>query len=308
VVVDFFLSETAERADVVLPGSVWCEDEGTTTNLEGRVVKINKAADPPGEARRDWEVMSDLAARLGRGAYFQYKEPREIFDELRRATKGAVADYSGITWEKIDANDGVFWPCPSDDHPGSPRLFTERFNHPDGRARMVAVPYAPPAEEPGGDYPFRLTTGRVVYHYLSGTQTRRLPFLNDQAPEPWVELHPAAAERLGVANGERVRVRTRRSAMELKALVTPTIRPDTLFIPFHYGHAQSVNQLTSSASDPTVKIPEFKACAAAVERAGTPQGPRADPVRNFDAKGTPEMFPYASGEGQSEDEQESKTY
>ncbi|HET7755048.1 MAG TPA: nitrate reductase [Anaeromyxobacteraceae bacterium] len=308
VVVDFFLSETAERADVVLPGTVWCEDEGTTTNLEGRVIKINQAAEPPGEARRDWEILCDLAARLGRGEWFAFRSARDIFDELRRATAGGIADYAGITWEKIDAQDGVFWPCPSENHPGSPRLFTERFNHPDGRARLVAVPYLPPAEEPGGDYPFRLTTGRVVYHYLSGTQTRRLAFLNDQAPEPWVELHPAAAERLGIASGERVRVRTRRSSMEVKALVTPTIRPDTLFVPFHYGNKQAVNQLTNSASDPGVKIPEFKTCAATIERLGTTEAPAAEPVRNFDARGTPEMFPYSTGEGRSPDEDESKTY
>lgn len=309
VVVDFFMSETAERADVVLPGTVWCEDEGTTTNLEGRVVKINQAAEPPGEARRDWEILSDLAARLGRGKFFPYRSAREIFDELRRATAGAVADYAGITWEKIDAQDGVFWPCPAEDHPGSPRLFTERFNHPDGRARMVAIPYAPPAEEPGGAFPFRLTTGRVVYHYLSGNQTRRIGFLNDQAPEPWVELHPRAAEPLGIRSGDPVRVRTRRGAIELKALVTPTIRPDTLFIPFHYGHRQAVNQVTSSASDPAVKIPEFKVCAAAVERADAPVAVAAveGPRENFDPAGTPEMFPYRTGAGDSPDERESKT-
>jgi assimilatory nitrate reductase catalytic subunit len=308
VVVDFFMSETAERADVVLPGTVWCEDEGTTTNLEGRVVKINRASEPPGEARRDWEILVDLAARLGRGAFFPYRTPRDIFDEIRRVTAGAVADYSGITWEKIDAQDGVFWPCPSEEHPGSPRLFTERFAHPDGRARMAATPYQPPAEEPGGDYPFRLTTGRVVYHYLSGSQTRRIAFLNEQAPEPWVEVHPAAAERLGIASGERVRVRTRRGALELKALVTPTIRPDTLFVPFHYGHAQAVNQVTSSASDPGVKIPEFKACAAALERAEAPREGRAAPRENYDARTAPAMFPYASGERGSEEEEERKTY
>jgi assimilatory nitrate reductase catalytic subunit len=307
VVIDFFLSETAERADVVLPGTVWCEDEGTTTNLEGRVIKINRAVAPPGEARGDWQILCDLAARLGRGRYFPFKTVRAIWDELRRATAGAVADYAGITWEKIDAQDGVFWPCPSEDHPGSPRLFVERFNHPDGRARMVAVHHAPPAEEPGGDYPFRLTTGRVVYHYLSGSQTRRLPFLNDQAPEPWVEVHPAAAGRLGIESGERVRVRTRRAAMEVKALVTPTIRPDTLFVPFHYGRKQAVNQLTNSASDPGVKIPEFKVCAAALERLATEPAALAPPRENFDAQRTPEMFPYASGEGRSSDEEESKT-
>ena len=190
VVIDFFLSETAAVADVVLPGSVWCEDEGTTTNLEGRVVKINQAVDPPGEARRDVAIVCELARRLGRGDRFAYRATREIWDELRLASKGGVADYSGITWEKIDAQGGVFWPCPSEDHPGTPRLFTERFAHPDGRARMIAVEYTPPAEEPSHPFPFRLTTGRVVYHYLSGAQTRRLGFLNSQAPEPWVEPAP----------------------------------------------------------------------------------------------------------------------
>ena len=204
VVIDFFLSETAELADVVLPGSVWCEDEGTTTNLEGRVVKINQAAEPPGEARRDWEIVCRAGpAARARPVLPVPLDAREIWDELRVASKGGVADYYGITWEKIDAQDGVFWPCPTEDHPGTPRLFTERFGHPDGRATHVRRSrYAPPAEEPSGDYPFRLTTGRVVYHYLSGNQTRRLGFLNSQAPEPWVEIHPQAAARLGIATDE----------------------------------------------------------------------------------------------------------
>ncbi len=295
VVVDFFLSETAERADVVLPGTVWCEDEGTTTNLEGRVVKINKAAEPPGEARSDWEILRALADRLGRGERMRFTTPRELFDEMREATRGGVADYHGITWEKIDAQQGVFWPCPTLDHPGTPRLFTERFAHPDGRARMTALRYRPPAEEPSDAYPFRLTSGRVVYHYLSGTQTRRLGFLNSQAPAPWVEIHPQAAARLGVANGERVRVRTVRSAMDLMALVVPTIRPDTLFIPFHYGHEDAVNQLTSPAVEPTVKIPEYKVCAATVEKLGAPAPPGAPRV-NMTPDSDPGMFPYAVGE------------
>jgi assimilatory nitrate reductase catalytic subunit len=309
VVIDFFMSETAELADVVLPGSVWCEDEGTTTNLEGRVIKINRAADPPGHARRDWEIITDLAARLGRGKFFPYRSSREIWDELRLASKGGVSDYYGITWEKIDEQEGVFWPCPTLDHPGTPRLFTERFAHPDGKARFFPIEYTPAAEEPGGDFPFRLTTGRVVYQYLSGNQTRRLGFLNSQAPEPWVEIHPLAAERLGIAQGQRVRVRTPRGEMELKALVAPTIRPDTLFIPFHYGHAQAVNQLTNPAVDPTVKIPEYKVCAAAVERLDaewdlTGEGPRV----NLTPANAPKMFPYARGERQSPAEQEDKQF
>lgn len=309
VVIDFFMSETAELADVVLPGSVWCEDEGTTTNLEGRVIKINRAAEPPGEARRDVDIIIELARRLGRGQYFPYRSTREIWDELRLASKGGIADYFGITWEKIDAQGGVFWPCPSEEHPGTPRLYTERFAHPDGRARFVAVEYTPPAEEPGPEFPFRLTSGRVVYHYLSGNQTRRLGFLNSQAPEPWVEIHPQAAARLGIQNGERVRVRTRRGAMELKALVVPTIRPDTLFIPFHYGHREAVNQLTTAATDPTVKIPEYKVCAATVERLDQPPQPTVDGVtENFTPERAPAMFPYVIGETKAPNQPGARTH
>jgi assimilatory nitrate reductase catalytic subunit len=309
IVIDFFMSETAALADVVLPGSVWCEDEGTTTNLEGRVIKINQAADPPGEARRDVWIISELARRLGRGEFFPYRSTREIFEELRLASKGGLADYYGITYEKIDAQDGVFWPCPSEDHPGSPRLFTERFAHPDGRARFLPITYRPPAEEPSADYPFRLTTGRVIYHYLSGNQTRRLGFLSSQAPDPWVELHPLAAARLGIANDDIVRVRTARGSMELKALVAPTIRPDTLFIPFHYGNKQAVNLLTNPAVDPTVKIPEYKVCAAAIERLDVALAATvAAPHRNFTPATAPKMFPYAAGEEQAPAEEEGKRY
>jgi len=310
IVVDFFLSETAELADVVLPGTVWCEDEGTTTNLEGRVIKINRAADPPGESREDWRIVTELAQRLGRGQFFPYQSAREIWDELRNASRGGKSDYYGITWEKIDEQGGVFWPCPSLDHPGSPRLFTERFGHPDGKAKMFPIPYRPPAEEPGKDYPFRLTTGRVVYHSLTGNQTRRLGFLNSQAPEPWVEIHPQAAARLGIVNDEVVRVRTPRHSMELKALVVPTIRPDTLFIPYHYGHEHSVNQLTNPAVEPNVKIPEYKACAATVEKLSAPAAPSGpgDVTINFTPENAPKMFPYEVGETKEQPEKESKTF
>jgi assimilatory nitrate reductase catalytic subunit len=309
VVIDFFMSETAELADVVLPGAVWCEDEGTTTNLEGRVIKINQAVPPPAEARRDWEIMCDLARRLGRGDYFPYQTPRDIWEELRVASKGGVADYFGITWEKIDREGGVFWPCPTLDHPGTPRLFTERFHHTDGRARMFPTPYRPPAEEPDAAFPFRLTTGRVVYHYLTGNQTRRLGFLNAQAPEPWVEIHPQAAARIGIADGEMVRVRTPRAAMEVKALVVPTIRPDTIFIPYHYGREHAVNQTTNAAVDPTVKIPEYKVCAAAVEKLDAP--PPAAPERaleNFTPENAPAMFPYVVGPVEKETAREARAY
>ena len=296
VVMDFFMSETAELADVLLPSAVWCEDEGTTTNLEGRVVKINKATEPPGQARRDWEIICDLARRLGREKFFSYRSVYDIWDELRVASKGGVADYYGITWEKIDAQGGVFWPCPDLDHPGTPRLFSERFAHRDGRARFFPIVYEPPAEEPGGDFPFRLTTGRVVYHYLSGNQTRRLGFLNSQAPEPWVEIHPRVAEQRGIQNDDRVRVRTPRGSMVLRALVTESIRPDTLFIPFHYGHEQAVNQLTNPAVEPSVKIPEYKVCAATVERVDAARSGGEPPRENHTPETAPAMFPYTAGE------------
>ncbi|HZU70630.1 MAG TPA: molybdopterin oxidoreductase family protein [Ktedonobacteraceae bacterium] len=310
IVVDFFLSETAELADVILPGSVWCEDEGTTTNLEGRVIKINQAAEPAGESLQDWKIVTELAKRLGRGKFFPFESARDIWNEYRVASKGGVSDYYGITWEKIDEQGGVFWPCPSLDHPGTPRLFTERFGHPDGKARMFPIPYAPPAEEPGENYPFRLTTGRVVYHYLSGNQTRRLGFLNDQAPEPWVEIHPQAAAKLGIVNDEIVRVRTPRFAMEVKALVVPTIRPDTLFIPYHYGHERSVNQLTNPAVEPNVKIPEYKACAATVEKLNAPAvSPGTDGViENFTPENAPKMFPYTVGETKDQPAKDAKTF
>ena len=310
IVVDFFLSETAELADVVLPGTVWCEDEGTTTNLEGRVIKINRAADPPGEARPDWEIICELAKRLGQGKFFAYQSVLDIWNEYRLASKGGVSDYYGITWEKIDEQGGVFWPCPSEDHPGTPRLFTERFGHPDGRAKMFPIPYRPPAEEPGEGYPFRLTTGRVVYHYLTGNQTRRLGFLNSQAPEPWVEIHPQAAARLGIVTDEIVRVRTPRNSMELKALVVPTIRPDTLFIPYHYGHEHAVNQLTNPAVEPNVKIPEYKACAATVEKLAAPMHPAGSNgfVTNFTPENAPKMFPYTVGETKAPSEKDAKAF
>lgn len=297
VVIDFFMSETAERADVVLPGAVWCEDEGTTTNLEGRVIKINRAVPPPFESRTDWQIFTELARRLGRGQYFPYQSAHDIWEELRVASHGGIADYYGMSWERIEEEQGMFWPCPAPDHPGTPRLFAERFYHADGKAHMFPIPYQAPAEEPGGDYPLRLTSGRVVYHYLSGTQTRRLGFLNAQAPVPWVEVHPQLAKQIGIEDGETVRVKTARASMEIKALVVPTIRPDTLFIPFHYGSEHAVNQLTNPAIEPTVKIPEFKACAAALEKlGGPPAAVQGKPTENLTPDNAPQMFPYTVGE------------
>jgi assimilatory nitrate reductase catalytic subunit len=271
VAIDFFLNETAHHAEIVLPGSLQEEDEGTVTQIEGRVIKINKCVDPPGDARQDWRIVQDLAAALGRTRGFTFESPREIFDELRRASAGGVADYGGITYERIERDFGVFWPCPSEDHPGTPRLFEDgRFYFPDGKARFHVAPYTPPAEAIDDDYPIILTTGRVVSQFLSGTQTRRIGPLVDQYAEPRVEMHPRLANRLGIADGDWTTIESRRGDCTLRAQVVTTIRPDTVFVPYHWAGSRSINQVTIAAQDPISKIPEFKVCAVRVRKADAP--------------------------------------
>jgi assimilatory nitrate reductase catalytic subunit len=277
-VIDFFLSETARHADVVLPGSLMEEDNGTTTNTEGRVILHRKAVDPPPGARQDWKIICDLAAHLGAGDKFGYASSHDIFEELRVASRGGVSDYYGITWEKIERTHGVFWPCPSPDHPGTPRLYEGgRFGHPDGKAHFQPVEWRPAAEEPDEDYPVILTTGRVVAHYLSGSQTRRIGPLVEQSPEPFCEMHPRLAEGLGVRDGDLVKVESRRGAVTVHALVVRTIRPDTVFVPYHWPQDRAANQCTIRALDPISKIPEFKICAVRLSRvapAGELEPPR----------------------------------
>ena len=288
VVIDIFLSESALLADVVLPGSAWAESDGVVANSDALVCKYNKAVDPPGEARSDIWILNELARRLGRGQYFPSDEPREVFDELRRASAGGRADYAGITYERIEAEGPIAWPCPTLDHPGTPRLFTDfRFSFPDGRARLNVVEYEPPAEEPDADYPYRLTTGRVVAQYLSGNQTRRIGYLTDQSSGPWLEIHPDTAGLLGVADGDPVRVTSRRGTTILTAKVVATIRPDTVFIPYHWASPVAANQLTIPRFDPKSWIPAFKACAVSLERSDVPASPVSTPPV-LDADGRPE--------------------
>jgi len=276
-VVDFFLSETAHHADVVLAGSLHEEDEGVVATAEGRVVKINAAVPPPGDARRDTDIIIEVGRRLGAERHFAFADNRAVFEELRRASAGGVVDYGGITWERLEAGDGVFWPCPSVDHPGTPRLFEDlAFHTPSGRARFVPTPWRPPAEETDRDFPTWFTTGRVVSQYLSGEQTRRIGPLVDQYPEPLCEVHPRFAEVLGVTDGDVVRVTSRRGSIDLPARVTSTIRPDTVFVPYHWGGRQAANQLTNPVLDPESKIPEFKVCAVRVERVGPGAGTTDD--------------------------------
>lgn len=320
-VCDVVLSETAALADVVLPVTQWAEESGTTTNLEGRVLLRRQAITPPDGIRSDLQVMHELAARLGVEKGFP-TDPEEVFEELRRASAGGPADYSGITYRRLAEENGVFWPCPTPDdrggagsegesggrgehegdghgeaegggrsehegdgrseaegngrgeaeghgrgevHPGTPRLFLDRFATPDGRARFVPVSHRAIAEEPDEEYPVLLTTGRVVAQYQSGAQTRRVDELNAAAPGPFVELHPRLAERLGAAEGDPVAVVSRRGRAVAPARITLGIRPDTVFMPFHWYGEGRANTLTNPALDPTSRMPEFKACAVRLE-------------------------------------------
>jgi assimilatory nitrate reductase catalytic subunit len=271
VVADTFLSETAQLADVVLPCAQWAEEEGTMTNLEGRVIRRRRVIAPPLGVHTDVEILCNLAARLGWADKFDFTEPRQIFDELCRASAGGPADYAGMSYERIDANQGIYWPCPTSDHPGTPRLFAGRFPTADGRARFSPVQHASPAEVPDADYPLYLTTGRVLGQYQSGTLTRRVARLAALAPEPLMEIHPSTARQLGLTDGESARLTTRRGDARFKVKVTTDLRPDTVFVPFHWGGAQSINRLTNPALDPVSRMPEFKVCAVRVEPAAIPE-------------------------------------
>jgi assimilatory nitrate reductase catalytic subunit len=268
VVSDFFLSETAKLAHVVLPCTQWAEEEGTMTNLEGRVLFRRRVMSPPPQTRSDAQIMASLAERFGYGQYFP-SEASAVFRELRQASAGGPADYAGISYERIVREDGVFWPCPSEDHAGTPRLFLERFATPDGRARFYPVEFRAAQEEPDQEYPLYLTTGRVMAHYQSGTQTLRVEKLKNAVPDAFVEIHPAMAMNYGIAQGDEVCLTTRRGTARAKAQLTTTVRMDTVFVPFHFAAKGRANLLTNPALDPTSRMPEFKVCAVRITKASS---------------------------------------
>lgn len=289
VVCDFVPSETALLADVVLPVTQWAEEEGTMTSLEGRVIRRRAVVVPPGEARSELWILAELARRLGAPESLAFPtDPAVVFDELARASAGGPADYSGLSHARLDADEaaggpGLFWPVPAaptdvsdtqvtgvtsasdtSGHPGTPRLFLERFATADGRARMVAVDHVGPSDDVRPGAPFYLVTGRVLQHYQSGAQTHRVAELERLVAEPYVELHPVLGSRLGVPDGARVRLTSARGRVEATARWTDAVRPDTVFMPFHWSGIGSVNQVTTDATDPVSGMPEFKVCAVDV--------------------------------------------
>src|SRR6185437_12393322 len=227
-VCDPLLSETAAGADVVLPVAQWAEETGTMTNLEGRVLLRRRAAAPPAGVRTDLEVIAALARRLDAAGNWD-PDPERVFAELRRASAGGPADYSGISYDRIASEDGVFWPCPAPGHPGTPRMFLDRFATPDGRARFFPAEHRPPAEDIDAEYPAYLTTGRLLQHYQSGAQTRRVPALRKAQPEPFVEVHPDLAAACFLEEGDLARVVSRRGEARGRVRITDTVRADTVF-------------------------------------------------------------------------------
>mgnify|MGYP001154930486 FL=1 len=260
VVQDIFLTETAGFADVVLPAACYAEKDGTQTNTERRVQRWKKAQDPPGEAKPDWQIICELGARMGYEEQFAHENPEEVFNEVAAVTPS----YHGISYSRLDP-DGLHWPCPTAEHPGTPILHREKFAMPDGLGVFSPIEWKPPAEVPDAEYPFVLTTGRVIWQWHTGTMTRRSWSLEKEAPIGWIEINTEDAKELGIKDQEVVRASTRRGSIDIPARVTPEIVKGVMFIPFHYRE-HPANRLTHNALDPIAKIPEFKACAVKVEK------------------------------------------
>jgi assimilatory nitrate reductase catalytic subunit len=261
VVADAVLSETAALADVVFPITQWAEENGTLTSLEGRILMRRKAVDPPPGVCSDLHVLRELAVRLGQPAARFPAAAEAVFEELRRASAGGPADYSGISYDRLATGEALYWPVPSDDHPGTPRVFLNGFAHPDGRARFVPVDHGGPAEPPDEEFPLQATTGRVLQHYQSGAQTRLVAELVAAVPEAFVEVHPDTATRAGLADGDRAVLTSRRGSMRAIVRCVASALPDVVFVPFHFPGDQRANLVTNPALDPISRMPEFKACA-----------------------------------------------
>jgi assimilatory nitrate reductase catalytic subunit len=272
VVCDFFMSETAAEADLILPVLQWAEEEGTLTNLEGRVLRRRRALTPPAGARSELWIMARLAEALDAPSTYS-EDPETVFEELRLASAGGLADYSGIDYAMLDRGEAAYWPYPKGST-GTPRLFRDSFAHTDGKA--VLVPVAPrrrrtPAANPDpATHTMTLITGRLLEHYQSGAQTRRVAELLETRPEAKLQIHPAAGASMGITEGTLVSVANERGEVLCRAQLSTAIRPDTVFLPFHFPELESANRLTEAATDPTSGMPEFKFNKVWVRPAATP--------------------------------------
>ncbi|MHC3437455.1 formate dehydrogenase subunit alpha [Natrialbaceae archaeon A-gly3] len=269
VVQDIFLTETAEYADVVLPAASFAEKEGTFTNTERRVQLVGKAVSPPGTARQDWEILQELSNRLGYD--WAYDSPADIMEEISTL----VPIYGGISHQRLEREGGKQWPCPDEDHPGTPYLYEDGFNFPDGKARFVPADLGEPGELPDEEYPLTLTTGRVLYHFHTGTLTRRVDGIMSHVGESYVEIHPETAQQLGIEDDDSVEVTSRRGSTVVRAELSD--RPDrgVLFMPMHFADG-AVNKLTQENFDPISGIPEYKVASVSLERASPPPNSTAD--------------------------------
>jgi predicted molibdopterin-dependent oxidoreductase YjgC len=256
---DLFLTETARYADVILPGASFAEKTGTYVNTERRIQLAKKAVEPPGDARGDLEIVCDLSNRIGLPAAFA--SAADVMDEIARVTPS----WRGVSHARLDGNGGLQYPVPTNDHPGTAFLFDDAFPTADGLATFVAVEFLPPAELPDDEFPFLLNTGRQMYHWHTGTMTRRSTALDSREPTPTVELNADDALALGVHDGEEVIITSRRGQLRISVRISPRVARRQIFIPMHYREA-AVNLLTNPALDPYAGIPEFKVCAVRVDR------------------------------------------
>jgi len=261
VVQDIFLTETARLAHIVLPGVTFAEKDGTFTNTERRVQRVRQAVEPVGDAKPDWWITCQIARRMGKGNGFNFAHPSQIMDEIARLTPS----YGGISYRRLE-KDGLQWPCPTEEHPGTPILHTELFAR--GKGQFISLEYKPPMELPDDDYPLLLTTGRSVLHFHTGTMTRKVKGLNILRGEELVEMNPQDASALGIVDGETIKVVSRRGAVVAKAKVTDASPVGVVFMTFHFAESPT-NQLTNPALDPVAKIPEFKVCAVRIEKDGS---------------------------------------
>ncbi len=269
VVQDIFLTETAELADVVLPGATFAEKDGTFTNTERRVQRVRKVIEPVGDSMPDWWITCEIARRMG-AAGFDFAGPEEIFTEITSLTPS----YAGITYERLEGG-GVQWPCPSADHPGTPTLHTERFNTPSGKGKFMPLEYRPPAELPDDEYPLILTTDRSLFHFHTSTMTRKVSGLEKLDGRERLGINPDDATRLGIADGDTLRVTSRRGKVTVVANITDACPPGLVSSTFHFAESR-MNVLTNPALDPVAKIPETKFCAVRVEKHKAATGGRAE--------------------------------